>query len=67
MVLVIKHAYCRYFLRYLDPTNTSAAFSPSAAADMPVDLYIGGKEHAYLHLYFARSANQPTALASVST
>ena len=43
-----------YFLRYLDPHNTEAMFSPEAAAQMPVDLYIGGKEHAYLHLYFAR-------------
>ena len=43
-----------YFLRYLDPDNTEQAFSPEAAAEMPVDLYIGGKEHAYLHLYFAR-------------
>jgi len=43
-----------YFLRYLDPSNTKEAFSTEAAKEMPVDLYIGGKEHAYLHLYFAR-------------
>ena len=43
-----------YFLRYLDPSNTKEAFSSEAAKEMPVDLYIGGKEHAYLHLYFAR-------------
>ena len=43
-----------YFLRYLDPHNEREAFSASAVGDMPVDLYIGGMEHAYLHLYFAR-------------
>jgi len=34
-----------YFLRYLDPTNASQLISPTAANLMPVDLYIGGKEH----------------------
>ena len=43
-----------YFLRYLDPHNDTEPFSSSAVRDMPVDLYIGGMEHAYLHLYFAR-------------
>jgi leucyl-tRNA synthetase len=43
-----------YFLRYLDPSNSEEAFSAEAVKQMPVDLYIGGKEHAYLHLYFAR-------------
>ena len=43
-----------YFLRYLDPLNDKEPFSQEAVASMPVDLYIGGLEHAYLHLYFAR-------------
>ncbi|XP_046387110.1 probable leucine--tRNA ligase, mitochondrial isoform X2 [Ischnura elegans] len=44
-----------YFLRYLDPKNASAPFCPEKAKKfMPVDLYIGGKEHAVLHLYYAR-------------
>jgi len=34
-----------YFLRYLDPTNEAQLISPAAANLMPVDLYIGGKEH----------------------
>ncbi|GAB1602031.1 probable leucine--tRNA ligase, mitochondrial [Argonauta hians] len=41
-----------YFLRYLDPHNTQAMLGPHTYR--PVDLYIGGKEHATLHLYYAR-------------
>merc|ERR1719318_1182551 len=43
-----------YFLRYLDSANTEQIFSSQAVQDMPVNLYIGGVEHAYLHLYYAR-------------
>ncbi|XP_060534857.1 probable leucine--tRNA ligase, mitochondrial [Cylas formicarius] len=44
-----------YFLRYLDPGNTSEMFGRHKVFEgMPVDLYIGGKEHAVLHLYYAR-------------
>ncbi|KAL1448905.1 hypothetical protein WDU94_000155, partial [Cyamophila willieti] len=44
-----------YYARYLDPTNTECAFSPAKARSwLPVDLYVGGKEHAVLHLYYAR-------------
>lgn len=44
-----------YFLRYCDPHNTQLPFS-RAAADywMAVDQYIGGVEHAILHLMYAR-------------
>ncbi len=46
---------CWYYLRFLDPANTTAAWSPeSYAAWMPVDLYMGGAEHAVLHLLYAR-------------
>jgi len=46
---------CWYYLRFMDPHNTSTPFS-KAAADywLPVDLYIGGAEHAVLHLLYAR-------------
>ncbi|EFN89647.1 Probable leucyl-tRNA synthetase, mitochondrial [Harpegnathos saltator] len=44
-----------YFLRFLDPDNTKEMFSvEKVKKTFPVDLYIGGKEHAVLHLYFAR-------------
>ena len=44
-----------YFLRYLDPKNDAEAVSRQKADDgMPVGLYIGGKEHAVLHMYYAR-------------
>ncbi|XP_065443177.1 leucine--tRNA ligase, mitochondrial isoform X2 [Chrysemys picta bellii] len=44
-----------YYLRYTDPHNSDRPFN-KALADywMPVDLYIGGKEHAVMHLYYAR-------------
>ncbi|XP_040301030.1 leucine--tRNA ligase, mitochondrial isoform X1 [Herpailurus yagouaroundi] len=44
-----------YYFRYTDPQNAHSPFN-AALADywMPVDLYIGGKEHAVMHLFYAR-------------
>jgi leucyl-tRNA synthetase len=44
-----------YFLRFCDPFSKDVPFDPHAAAHwMPVDTYIGGIEHAILHLLYAR-------------
>nr|XP_022909826.1 probable leucine--tRNA ligase, mitochondrial [Onthophagus taurus] len=47
-----------YYLRYLDPHNTKEIFNKEIIKNYsPVELYIGGKEHAVLHLYYARFIN----------
>jgi len=44
-----------YWLRYLDPKNTELPFAKAESdAWMPVDLYVGGIEHATMHLIYAR-------------
>ncbi|AEB07154.1 leucyl-tRNA synthetase [Coriobacterium glomerans PW2] len=44
-----------YYLRYCDPHNTDLPFSRAAASRwMPVDNYVGGIEHAILHLLYSR-------------
>ena len=46
---------CWYYLRYIDPINDQEAWSAEAEKYwMPVDLYVGGAEHAVLHLLYAR-------------
>ena len=46
---------CWYFLRFTDPNNTNEAWSKEKENYwMPVDLYIGGQEHAVLHLLYSR-------------
>ena len=46
---------CWYYLRYIDPKNKEDIFDPAKEAYwMPVDLYIGGAEHAVLHLLYSR-------------
>lgn len=46
---------CWYYLRYIDPKNSEALADPEKLKEwLPVDIYIGGAEHAVLHLLYAR-------------
>lgn len=46
---------CWYYLRFIDPKNNEQLCSPEKQKEwLPVDLYIGGAEHAVLHLLYAR-------------
>ncbi len=46
---------CWYYLRYIDPKNDDKPFEPEKEDYwLPVDLYIGGAEHAVLHLLYSR-------------
>ncbi|OAQ97992.1 hypothetical protein LLEC1_07875 [Akanthomyces lecanii] len=43
-----------YFARFVDPHNSKDLFSPKSTKALPVDIYIGGVEHAILHLLYSR-------------
>ena len=46
---------CWYFIRFIDPGNDGALVDPEKERYWgPVDLYVGGAEHAVLHLLYAR-------------
>ncbi|MEZ5596420.1 MAG: leucine--tRNA ligase [Pseudomonadales bacterium] len=50
---------CWYYLRFIDPHNDKAPWDPEEEKYwMPVDLYVGGAEHATLHLLYARFWHQ---------
>jgi leucyl-tRNA synthetase len=55
-----------YFMRYIDPHNEDQLFDPKIAEEtLPVDLYVGGVEHAILHLLYARFISKFVAATSL--
>ena len=55
-----------YFMRFVDPHNREEPFSSSAAdVALPVDIYVGGIEHAILHLLYARFISKFLATTSL--
>jgi leucyl-tRNA synthetase len=57
---------CWYYLRFIDPKNKGYLVDPELEKYwMPVDLYVGGAEHAVLHLLYARFWHKarPTSIA----
>lgn len=57
-----------YYLRYVDPKNDKEAFSREKVDKMlPVDKYIGGAEHACMHLLYARFSQKRCATWDIST
>lgn len=51
-----------YYLRFLDPRNSSVLADPALIQEwMPVDVYVGGVEHAIMHLLYARFINRALA------
>src|SRR4029078_12033300 len=46
---------CWYYIRFIDPRNENAFCEPTKARQwLPVDLYVGGADHAVLHLLYSR-------------
>lgn len=46
---------CWYYLRFIDPQNSKVGWDPKLEREfMPVDMYVGGAEHAVLHLLYSR-------------
>ena len=58
---------CWYYLRYIDPRNDQRPWDPEKENYwMPVDLYVGGTEHAVLHLLYAASGTRCSSISAWS-